>query len=581
MVTESIEVADMEKSKTENTFDGLTESSGPLGMCRTNTLPPARTLEQAGDQLQLAINDLKSSPPGSESGILRLQVPLLQEIKALEWIQSQPQGSVLLPRCYFSSRCYRGSAGDSLSQDIFKKQFGEPEKNILKGVAGIGSAVLFKSLHPFSLKDWKTIRRFLSDDSPLVRAYGTIRFNSEMKPSTEWSEFGSFYFVIPQMELDEFDGNSVLAATIAWDNSLLWTFNKGLDMLELTLHQVSAEMRTSGNMLHLTMINKNNVPDEHSWDATVHKALELINSSSAEGWKNSPKLIRSIPFLDLSSLSKVVLARRSKLEIDGNIDPFQLISTLQENDQNAYQFCFQLPKLSAFIGSTPEKLFYRNDSFVSSEAVAGTRARGHNSMEDLQIGLDLLYSSKDHREFEIVKEIIKEKMETICKYVSVESEKSLIKQTRVQHLYARLIGELKDEAGEFSLLSLLHPTPAVCGHPQEAARNFISQNEIFDRGMYAGPVGWFGGKEAEFAVGIRSALMQKNNLNSSQRNKFPQGTCLYLYAGAGIVKGSMPSSEWQELDLKASQFEELFQPNHALQKSPNISGIWASLSVKD
>lgn len=99
--------------------------------------------------------------------------------------------------------------------------------------------------------------------------------------------------------------------------------------------------------------------------------------------------------------------------------------------------------------------------------------------------------------------------------------------------------------------------------------------------MYAGPVGWFGGKEAEFAVGIRSALMQKNNLNSTQRNKFPQGTCLYLYAGAGIVKGSMPSSEWQELDLKASQFEELFQPNHALQKSPKISGIWASLSVKD
>jgi len=66
-------------------------------------------------------------------------------------------------------------------------------------------------------------------------------------------------------------------------------------------------MRTSGNMLHLTMINKINVPDEHSWDATVCKALELISLSSAEGWKNSPKLIRSMPFLDLSSLSKVMM----------------------------------------------------------------------------------------------------------------------------------------------------------------------------------------------------------------------------------------------------------------------------------
>lgn len=32
---------------------------------------------------------------------------------------------------------------------------------------------------------------------------------------------------------------------------------------------------------------------------------------------------------------------------------------------------------------------------------------------------------------------------------------------------------------------------------------------MFDRGMYAGPVGWFGGAESEFAVGIRSALVGK------------------------------------------------------------------------
>lgn len=34
---------------------------------------------------------------------------------------------------------------------------------------------------------------------------------------------------------------------------------------------------------------------------------------------------------------------------------------------------------------------------------------------------------------------------------------------------------------------------------------------MFDRGMYAGPVGWFGGGESEFAVGIRSALVGKVN----------------------------------------------------------------------
>ncbi|KAH9315333.1 hypothetical protein KI387_023960, partial [Taxus chinensis] len=444
--------------------------------CRTITLGTAATLVEAGNHLQSALNHLKSSPPIHHSGLLRFQVPLLQDIKALEWLQSQSQGSALLPRCYFSPRHYRGSIGESLSEHISKRQLGQPYKNTVKGVAGIGSAVLFKSSHPFSLNDWKTIRRYLSEDSPLIRAYGVIRFNSLTKPLSEWEGFGSFYFVIPQMELDECEGSSVLAATIVWDHSLLWTFDKAINALELTLHQVSAQIRISPNIHRLAVINKGNTPDEKSWDAVVQKALKIIDSSSAEDWQSSQKFIRSSSFFDMRTLSKVVLARRSKLEIDANIDPLELVSCLQENDQNAYQFCFELPNLSTFIGSTPERLFYRSGSHVSSEAVAGTRARGRTISEDLEIGLDLLHSSKDQHEFDIVKETIKHQMETICERVTEESKKCLIKQARVQHLCARFVGELKNEADDIALLSLLHPSPAVCGYPREAALDFISQN---------------------------------------------------------------------------------------------------------
>uniref|UniRef100_A0A9I9E777 Chorismate-utilising enzyme C-terminal domain-containing protein n=1 Tax=Cucumis melo TaxID=3656 RepID=A0A9I9E777_CUCME len=93
---------------------------------------------------------------------------------------------------------------------------------------------------------------------------------------------------------------------------------------------------------------------------------------------------------------------------------------------------------------------------------------------------------------------------------------------------------------KFEILSMLHPTPAVCGWPTEEARDFIAETEVFDRGMYAGPVGWFGGGESEFAVGIRSALVKR-------------GLGALIYAGTGIVKGSNPSSEWDELELKISQ----------------------------
>ncbi|KAJ0466055.1 putative ADC synthase, chorismate-utilizing enzyme, isochorismate synthase MenF [Helianthus annuus] len=98
---------------------------------------------------------------------------------------------------------------------------------------------------------------------------------------------------------------------------------------------------------------------------------------------------------------------------------------------------------------------------------------------------------------------------------------------------------------QFDILSSLHPTPAVCGFPTEEARVLIAETENFDRGMYAGPVGWFGGGESEFAVGIRSALVQK-------------GLGALIYAGTGIVEGSCSSQEWDELELKTSQVLALY-----------------------
>ena len=58
-----------------------------------------------------------------------------------------------------------------------------------------------------------------------------------------------------------------------------------------------------------------------------------------------------------------------------------------------------------------------------------------------------------------------------------------------------------------SVQAALHPTPAVCGRPREAARETLCQSESFDRGFYSGPFGWISGAASEFAVAIRSALL--------------------------------------------------------------------------
>lgn len=320
----------------------------------------------------------------------------------------------------------------------------------------------------------------------------------------------------------------MLATSIAWDNTLHWTWEKAIDQVHATIHQISSSFdKLRMSVPRTVIVGCSHLPTKRSWDISVRKALQVINKTN-------------------SDLVKVVLARCSNLVTDSAVDPITLLACLQIEGQNAYQFYIQPPDAPAFIGNTPEQLFHRKYLNISSEALAGTRARGVSSVEDFQIGQDLLSSPKDDIEFTIVRESIRRKMKIICNEVLVDPIKELRKLPRVQHLSAQLSGRLKSEDDEFEILASFHPSPAVGGLPTEEARQFIEENEMFDRGMYAGPVGWFGGSESEFAVGIRSALVGK-------------GYNTLIYAGAGIVKGTNPSLEWEELDLKASQFTKLLQ----------------------
>lgn len=519
------------------------EPRTPVGLTETRTFPAVSTPAMAMEQLNSAVTELGFDPPEFGSGIIRLEVPIEEHIVAIDWLRGQQHFDQHLPRCFFSGRrrrirhkrtngnccSYPSDHLNSLTgNDLLFDYDTINHDSSLVSVAGLGSAVYFRHLRPFSLHDWRSIKRFLSTKCPLIRAYGAICFDALANRSSEWEAFGSFYFMIPQVEFNEFEESSMLVTTIAWDESLSWTFAKAVHSLQATMRQVSFNIVTLRKDVPKTSIlSSNNVPTKKLWDFGVNRALQMINKN------NSP-------------LTKVVLARSSIIRTSPDIDPLAWLATLQVEGENAYQFCLQPPHAPSFIGNTPEQLFHRNKFDIFSEAMAGTRARGDSKALDLQIALDLLSSSKDDKEFSIVRECIRRKLEGVCTTILVEPEKTIRKLTRVQHLYARLRGRLRSEDDEFDILSSLHPTPAVCGFPTEEARVLIAETEMFDRGMYAGPVGWFGGGESEFAVGIRSALVEK-------------GLGALIYAGTGIVEGSSSSQEWDELELKTSQFTKLMK----------------------
>ena len=277
-------------------------------------------------------------------------------------------------------------------------------------------------------------------------------------------------------------------------------------------------------------------------------------------------------------LVKLVLARKTTLVLNNELNCCDLLEAIQEKDPKAYQFMLRLATHETdtgaqrtFLGCTPERLYCRTDRRVVSEAVAGTRGRGPGGdiEKDFWLAFDLLQSQKDGLEFQLVRESIMDTFETLCDRVELEVDKSVLKQGSVQHLYGRIAGSLKAEVTDLDLVRELHPTPAVCGQPDQDAMCLLRSFESFDRGFYAGPFGWFSKHAADVAVAIRSTLVGAD--------------CVDLYAGVGIVPGSITSSEWNELDLKISQFTNLLKNStqERIMSSPNLSILAAQVMVEE
>lgn len=123
----------------------------------------------------------------------------------------------------------------------------------------------------------------------------------------------------------------------------------------------------------------------------------------------------------------------------------------------------------------------------------------------------------------------------------------IIRLRKVQHLRRRIHAQL-NRANDADCLHRLQPTAAVAGLPRNVARQFISENEPFSRGWYAGSAGYLSLKQTEFTVTLRSAWLEERQI--------------HLYAGAGIVAGSDAEQEWQEINNKSAGLHTLLTNNN-------------------
>ena len=236
-------------------------------------------------------------------------------------------------------------------------------------------------------------------------------------------------------------------------------------------------------------------------------------------------------------LAKVVLARELVVAADRPFRRRAVLEALRADHPSSFTY-----GAGGFVGASPELLVRRRGGRVLSRPMAGTARRGTTPADDDRLVAALVSSPKEAEEHALVVGAVRAVLETVCRDVIAAARPEAVRLSSVTHLATSVAGHL-DEGGAagmpsaLDLAGMLHPTPAVAGLPLPEALAAIARLESFERGLYAGPVGWVDARgDGDWAVALRCASLD--------------GARARLAAGAGIVADSDPDEEWAETEAK-------------------------------
>lgn len=339
------------------------------------------------------------------------------------------------------------------------------------------------------------------------RLLGGFAFDPSTPHGGTWSGFDSGWLVLPRLLFIHEDGHSGVTVAPGHDPS---------EVNELLARSAQATLNPNDKSISST------TPLRVLWDINRPALLAAVADIAAE--------IRS------GSYEKAVLASIREIEAGAPIEPGAALSQLRTDYPHCHLFSFRRGD-AIFIGASPEQLAGLRNGVVTSLGLAGSVRRGQTLEEDDALGKQLLQSAKDRIEHAIVVRALSEGLSVLAKDLHAPNQPQLQRLHNIQHLATEISGKVRTDVDILDLVHRLHPTPAVCGWPTIAARKVIAKHEHFDRGWYAGPIGWLDASgEGEFAVALRSALIRKRRA--------------WLFAGAGIMGDSDPHGELAEMELK-------------------------------
>ncbi|EEE40497.1 chorismate-binding protein [Prochlorococcus marinus] len=238
---------------------------------------------------------------------------------------------------------------------------------------------------------------------------------------------------------------------------------------------------------------------------------------------------KGIQLVEKGILEKIVLANRVKIKFKNKLDLVEILKRLKKNHSNTCRYVWKRNSKDILFGASPEKLFSFTKPNLTLEALAGTISTNSNFKK-------LLKSTKDLKEHNYVTQYLIKCLEVSKIKNFKKSDIRVNSFGDISHLQTLIFSKVENLC-PFELLKNLHPSPAVCGYPKDAALDWINTLESFPRGNYASPMGWVDASgNASFLLAIRGARYIKENIEFT--------------AGSGIVSGSVLDKEIDEIKLK-------------------------------
>lgn len=237
-----------------------------------------------------------------------------------------------------------------------------------------------------------------------------------------------------------------------------------------------------------------------------------------------------------SSQDKLVLSRNHTIRKGKDFSPGAAFYAAVKRYIRSYVYLCYTPETGIWMGSTPEILLAGKNGHWQTVALAGTQPIRNEEIPQR-------WDDKNWREQQLVAFYIRRQLASL----GIQPEEKgpyAIRAGEVSHLKSDFLFSLPDKEKLGDVLSLLHPTPAVCGLPKETAYQFILKHEGYDRSYYSGFIGWLNPED-------------KTDLYVNLRCMHIGQEVLTLYAGGGLLASSVLEDEWQETMEKLQTMQRL------------------------